>query len=387
MSVSVIPKITKSSYRYGDAFHALCPYFAMFPPEFAREAIKKYSKPNDLVLDPFSGRGTTLLEARLLGRNAIANDINPVAVAITQAKTKALNTDKCIGYIDNLERKFSRVDKKILRKEASALPKFFQHAYHKETLLQVLWLREKLSRVSSKEGLFVKTLCLGYLHGEFQKTNQIYFSNNLPHTYCPKPDYSVRFWEDRGMKAPKVDVFLVLRNRTYFRLSNSVQHTLKISGHCILGDVRQLDKNVKKITKQKVQLVVTSPPYLKITSYEEDQWLRLWFLGYPPAPSQGKITKDDRIASQEKYIDFLSASWRSIAKVMKKNGTIVCRIGQSANDHYPLRDIIKTSIKKSGRKLKLVKESYSPFKKVRQAQMFGGEYLDSGEYDFVIKAL
>jgi tRNA G10 N-methylase Trm11 len=152
-----------------------------------------------------------------------------------------------------------------------------------------------------------------------------------------------------------------------------------------LGDVREIDKNIEKITKEKVQLVVTSPPYLKITSYEEDQWLRLWFLGYPPIPSQGKITKDDRISSQDKYIDFLGSTWKTIYKVMKRGGIIVCRIGQSAKDSYPLKDIINDSIKRSGVNLKLIKQSYSPFKKIRQAQMFGGQCLNSGEYDFVIK--
>jgi hypothetical protein len=290
----------KSNYRYGDTFHALCPYFAMFPPSFARRAIKKYSKPKDLVIDPFSGRGTTLLEARLLDRRAIANDINPVACAITTAKARPIQLKDCLRTINRLEKEFSRANKRPLRLEASKLPTFFRHAYHSRTLQQILWLRKKLARSRSSEGLFVKTLCLSYLHGEFQKTRQIYFSNNLPHTYCPKPDYSVRFWKARKMKAPKVDVFASLRNRAEFRITTSKQHETLEPGFCILGDVRSLDKNVRKITKQKAALVVTSPPYLRVTSYEEDQWLRLWFLGYPPFPSQGKITKDDRIISQDK---------------------------------------------------------------------------------------
>ena len=45
--------------------HSICPYFAMFPEEFARNHIENLTDKGDLVLDPFSGRGTTLLQALL----------------------------------------------------------------------------------------------------------------------------------------------------------------------------------------------------------------------------------------------------------------------------------------------------------------------------------
>lgn len=371
---------------YNDAFHAMCPYFAMFPPEFARDAIKKYSKKGDLVIDPFSGRGTTLLEARILGRNAIANDINPVAVTITRSKTSPLNLEKCILQIEKLREDYTRSSSKELKSEAKKLPPFFHHAFHPSTLLQVLWLKRKLNRVSSPEKIFIKTLCIAYLHGETQKTKLVYMSNNLPHTYCPKPEYSVNFWKDRGMLAPNVDAFDILVDRCKFRLQNSIQEELKEKGLCIQGDARKFGNNIKKFTQKKAKLVVTSPPYLKITSYEEDQWLRLWFLGGTPYPSRGKITKDDQIVSQEKYIKFLGECWKSIAPILKDDGVIVCRIGQSSKDKFPLREIVQKSLDESGYRFKITKESFSPFKNNRQAIMFnGGNYGKSGEYDFVIK--
>src|SRR5258708_4111977 len=67
-------------------FHSLCPYFAMFPETFAEYWIKKLTKPEETVLDPFSGRGTTALTALLCGRNAISSDVNDVAGCLTQAK-------------------------------------------------------------------------------------------------------------------------------------------------------------------------------------------------------------------------------------------------------------------------------------------------------------
>lgn len=369
-----------------DTFHALCPYFAMFPPSFAHDAIDKFSKQGDLVLDPFSGRGTTLFEARLMGRRAIGNDINPVAYYITKAKSYPIDLDKCLSTIINFRKIYNTSNKKDLQKITEELPVFFHFAFAPSTLLQILWLKKILEHVSDPVKIFIKTLCLSYLHGETGKIKQVYFSNNLPHTYCPKPNYSVNFWKQRNMRAPEVDVFNVLLDRTIFRLQNSKQLNASFEGDSILGDVRKLDKNIKRVTNNKVDLVVTSPPYIKITSYESDQWLRLWFLGFPPYPGTGTITKDDIIASEVKYTSFLADSWKSVGRVMKKYGIIVCRIGQSSQDNYPIQDFMKNSLYKSGHKFRIIDTKFSPFKKIRQARMFGNKVNQhSGEFDFTIE--
>jgi DNA modification methylase len=51
----------KHSRMWGDKMHRICSYVAMFPPTLANYFIEKYSDENDVVLDTFSGRGTTLL--------------------------------------------------------------------------------------------------------------------------------------------------------------------------------------------------------------------------------------------------------------------------------------------------------------------------------------
>ena len=73
-------------------FHALCPYFAMFPESFAEYWIKRLTTPNDTVLDPFSGRGTTALTALLCGRHAISSDVNDVEFGSLGNTTRAETT-------------------------------------------------------------------------------------------------------------------------------------------------------------------------------------------------------------------------------------------------------------------------------------------------------
>ncbi|HZU77806.1 MAG TPA: DNA methyltransferase, partial [Dehalococcoidia bacterium] len=68
------------------ATHALHPFAAKFPPQLARWMVEEFSRPGETVLDPFAGSGTMLVEARLLGRNALAADIDPLARLIARVK-------------------------------------------------------------------------------------------------------------------------------------------------------------------------------------------------------------------------------------------------------------------------------------------------------------
>lgn len=66
--------------RQEDARHyGVHPYFTRRPANVVREYLKRYSQPGDTVLDPFGGTGVTAIEAFLLGRHAIQNDLNPFA--------------------------------------------------------------------------------------------------------------------------------------------------------------------------------------------------------------------------------------------------------------------------------------------------------------------
>jgi len=77
--------------------HNFYRYPARFSPLFARTAIEAFTEPGDIVLDPFMGGGTTLVEARLLGRQGIGTDISSLATFVSQVKTTTLSGDAIAG--------------------------------------------------------------------------------------------------------------------------------------------------------------------------------------------------------------------------------------------------------------------------------------------------
>jgi len=74
--------------RQANKLHEIS-YRACFKPQLPRFFIEKYTKEGDIVYDPFLGRGTTIIEAALLGRNVIGNDINPLSKILTNITKKS----------------------------------------------------------------------------------------------------------------------------------------------------------------------------------------------------------------------------------------------------------------------------------------------------------
>ena len=76
-----------SKGRVNGLTHNFYRYPARFSPDFVRAMLKEFSKPGDLIYDPFMGGGTTLVEAAALGRHCIGTDISSLAAFISQVKT------------------------------------------------------------------------------------------------------------------------------------------------------------------------------------------------------------------------------------------------------------------------------------------------------------
>lgn len=342
-------------------FHSLCPYFAMFPESFAEKWLGELTEPGDWVLDPFSGRGTTPFQSLLMGRNAIATDINPVAYCISRAKTNAPPMASILGRLTRLEREFRE---ERFERERRELPPFFRIAYRPQTLRQLLFLRERLRWAHSDVDCMLAALVLGSLHGESEKSDA-YLSNQMPHTIATKPDYSVRFWKRHGFKAPERDVFALLRDRLAYRyVSTPPSGTADVR----LADMRELPR-LDVSHGRDIRCAITSPPYFDVTSYEEDQWLRLWFLGRQPKPSYRKLSKDDRLENRDDYWRLIGDMWRTLGRVMGRKSHVVVRLGAVRIPTDQLVSQLAGTSVLSGRRVRLISSSVSEIAR-RQTDAF-----------------
>lgn len=324
-------------------FHSICPYFAMFPEAFVRRNVLAWSKRNDVILDPFSGRGTTVFESLVNGRKAIGCDTNPVAACLSRSKADAPALKDVVSRLAELKRKSVRFSPK----SAEMNDEFFTTCFQEETLRQILFLKEKLEWRTSRVDCFIAALALGCLHGESHRTEAC-FSNRMPRTISTKPTYSVRWWKTNGCLPPKRDVFPILATAADYRYQSPRP---AIRGRVVEGDARKA-ASLFRSYKEKVKLVITSPPYLDITDYHEDQWLRLWFLGGPSKPITGQ-GKDDRHRRVDGYWQFLREAWKGVVPLLDDSAQVVVRIGGTRLAQEELREGLLESLNSTGRAFRL----------------------------------
>ena len=308
---------------WGHSFHPMCSYLASFPAGLAHAFIARYTRPGDVVLDPFSGRGTTPLQACAEGRIGAGNDLNPFAQILTAAKvdppTKAdVKTrlaslrlawaasaaewnaladvivaspgspdiavpgagsrpiDATTGTGASSALGNARSGSMSIRPDAS-VPAEVALAFHPRTLAQLLYLRAGLDPDDRTDRFLLATLT-GILHGK----SASYLSAVMPNTFSMAPRYVRDFVERTGFHSPERDTFGLLDDK----VRRLYRQPLPASrGVALLGDARDAGVRFREALRarglpERARLVVTSPPYLRVVKYGYYNWLRLWLLGY-----------------------------------------------------------------------------------------------------------
>lgn len=344
--------------RVSTALSAVCPYFTMFPLEFPLEILQRSCvEGKTLVLDPFTGRGTTSYASRVLGLPSVGIDSSPVAAAISRAK-----------LANTTPRAILQSARRVL--EERAVPRdlpdgeFWEMAYHSRVLQQLCRLREGLltdSRSEARQAL--RAVILGGLHGPQTKSKSSYFSNQCTRTYAPKPDYATRFWRDRSMKPVAVDVLNIIKMRSERFFSGQQRAT----GFIIRADSRE--RAAFDRIARNVSWVITSPPYYGLRTYIPDQWLRHWFVG---GPSHVEYSTDGQIrhSSPNDFSQDLARVWANVSRVSKPGARMVIRFGGIADRKADPRTIIRDSLDGTSWKILTIKSAGSASSGRRQSLHF-----------------
>lgn len=312
--------------------NAICPYFTMFPLGFPLKVLTR-SAPGEAVLDPFCGRGTTNLAARLHRLQSVGIDSHPVAIAITAAKFTSTTPAAIAACLEDiLESEPSR---------PSPEGQFWELAYHDSTLAELAQVRAALGRgPETPERTALRAIVLGALHGPLTKSAPSYLSNQCPRTYAPKPRYAVKFWLRRGLRPPKADIRHIVAKRAARQYGMPLPTTT--DSEAILGDSRN-PALFDRPEHEKFGWVITSPPYYGMRTYGPDQWLRLWFLGgseevdYSPCE---QLTH----SSPEHFILQLRQVWMNCSTASRPGARLVVRFGGFPNCRLDPVNLLRESL-------------------------------------------
>ena len=325
--------------RREHSWHKICSYLGAFPSQLASEIIDVFTEEGDIIFDPFSGRGTTLLESRIANRIPIASDLNPIAIAITKAKNCSVTKENLFKRIDSLEQLF---DLNLYFSLASIQSKDIQLIFHKKTLAQLCYLQQKLVDSDDQEDIVLTAAILGILHGGERKDgSSIYASMAMPNTFSMSPSYLKRFAELNNLYKKERNVFELLKEKIKRMYINF--YDIHGNGIVIEEDVKKISLN-KKISnyKGKVKLILTSPPYLSVLNYAKQNWIRMWFLK-KDVDAISKIL-DDKL-NLLNSIEFLEKVTEQLYEFISEDGIIIYVIGDVKNYNSktisPARELIK----------------------------------------------
>lgn len=296
-------------------------YRACFKPQLPEFFISRLTRPGDCVYDPFMGRGTTPVEAGLLGRRAIGNDINPLSTLLTAPRLAPPS-------LREVAKRLAEIDWKFTGTLNNDLLVFF----HPETLEKIHALREwftvreaegKLDAVDS----FIRMVAINRLTGHSSGFFSVY---TLPPNQAVSVDAQRKINLKRNQTPPLRDVAaIILKKSRILLLDDPV--IAEREHHIMIGNA----EFTPEVATGSVDLVVTSPPFLDVVQYAADNWLRCWFAGIDAQTVPMAMYRNPR-----DWMAFIARVFIELARVVRPGGHIAFEVGEVRGGKIELEKLV-----------------------------------------------
>ena len=398
-------KLTTEKEEKRLGMHSFHRYYGKLIPAIPRTFIKEFTKENDLVFDPFSGSGTTAVEAVALGRNFCGLEINPLSQKIAEIKTKKLDSERLKNYNKNLLNFIKNFDYEPTENDLPFLINrnhWFKNFVQKDLLIIQKSIEKFFLNLKEKDKDDYKLF--------YQMTLSAILKNvsnaDTRHVF---PGISKRMRKLEAEGKIHIDVLASFERAIKKRAEYYNDYKYDVNAEIILADSSNTNVN---FLKNKVDLIVTNPPYISSVRYIETLKLEMYWLEFITSQAEyselahmmlgnDKLSKKEynepeytnyaeinEIIDEMKNIDLKSAKiigefFNKIEKVienmsivLKKNGKAVIKISDSkikkhkietgklmtliAENHgFKLIDVFLDEINNNSRSLSTARNTYS----------------------------
>ena len=306
-----------SKQRQNNPIHEVS-YRACFKAELPRFFITILSKENDVVYDPFAGRGTTIVEAALLNRNTIANDINPLSTILSKPRL-------LIPSYEEVEERLNEIKFSSKSKADIDLSMF----YHPDTESEIVSLRKYLVKKQKNEeedytDSWIRMVATNRLTGHSTNFFSVY---TLPPNQAVTQERQKKINEQRKQVPKYKNVKNIILKKTRY-LTKGISQVLVEQVRKIGSKAVFLNNDARLTTEIKmnsIALTVTSPPFLDIVNYNEDNWLRCWFNNINADDISKKITITKKL---EDWGKIMGEVFIELYRITKKGGYVAFEVGE-----------------------------------------------------------
>jgi site-specific DNA-methyltransferase (cytosine-N4-specific) len=306
--------------------HGLHPYPAKFVAALPRRVIEALTEPGDLVLDPFAGSGTALVEALLLGRRAVGGDLNPVAVVSARAKTQCLGEGRLArlaGFREALD-----AESEALLEVAPLLP--LPAAWEPVDGRRFRGLKFWFSEQVAKELTALKMVLAREEEPACRAVLEMCFSAIV--VTVSWQDSDTRYVR-RRKRLPPGSVTRLFERKLAETLAalEDLGRRIESSAAVVACDAREIDY----VEPGSVRLAVTSPPYPNAYSYHLYHQNRILWLDEDPWDFKAREIGHHRAYSaaggmgESDFRDDMTRSLAGIREALTPDGHAVVVVGDS----------------------------------------------------------
>lgn len=299
-----------SGQRQANSIHEVS-YRACFKPQLPEFFISRLTSAGEGVYDPFMGRGTTPVQAMLMARRPLANDINPLSVLLTRPRLRC-------PPLNAVARRLADVpwDRKCdVRDDLLAF-------YHPDTLRHLTILREWLLKEAPLRAAvpdpvvdWIRMVAINRLTGHSPGFFSVY---TLPPNQAVSVEAQQKINAKRAQTPPPRDLVKLILKKSRSLMADGVP-TAAINP--LLS--ASLANRTPAFPDASAALVVTSPPFLDIVQYADDNWLRCWFAGVDVSEIEIAMHRSET-AWQKMVRDVL----KELARIVRPGGHVAFEVGE-----------------------------------------------------------
>jgi len=272
-------KYKDESWDFRDSFtkysnHGFHTYPAMMIPQVAKRLIEMYGKDKEVLLDPFMGSGTALLEATLHKnfKKVYGIDINPLALLISKVKTTPLNPEKVKEKYKTLMSRCNADRKAInFRQKKIEKPSFFniEFWFKPKVITDLAIIKDNINRIKDKD---IKDFFL------------IVFSETVRNVSNTRNrEYKLYRMNQKMLAKHDPDTFEEFRNKALKNIDGMGKYDHEHNPKCNINILAEDTRKLTSIPANSVDFIVTSPPYgdsRTTVAYGQFSRLGLQWLGY-----------------------------------------------------------------------------------------------------------
>jgi DNA methylase len=353
-----------SRQRQASNLHEIS-YRACYKPQLPRHFIERLTRPGERVYDPFSGRGTTAIEAALLGRRVAANDVNPLSRMLAEPRLSPPEPASVLRRLNEIPRTGTAdwVD----------LGMFF----HPDTEGEIRGLRDWfLARTASGKldalDAWIRMVATNRLTGHSPGFFSVY---TLPPNQALTGEKQRQINAQRSQTPPYRDTHALIVKKTRQLLSGlepGQWRNLSMAARdaCFLTEDA---RRTPALADASIALTVTSPPFLDVVDYTSDNWLRCWFAGLD-AEAIGRGISTPRTV--EAWSWTMLAVFSELFRITRRGGFLAFEVGEVRRGKVRLDEVVLPLGLRAGFKAQGILVNSQPFTKT--AHIWGVGNNDKG---------